>query len=37
MLEDMNTSQDAPIIKSILTKMIGPIKVYTPEQIIHYR
>jgi hypothetical protein len=32
MLEDLNTNQDAPIIKSILIKLIGPIKVYTLEQ-----
>lgn len=37
LLEDSSTSQDAPIVKSILTKLIGPIKVYTPEQIIYYR
>ena len=37
LLEDSNTSQDAPIVKSILTKLIGPIKVYTPDQIIYYR
>lgn len=37
MLEDINTSQDAPIVKSILTKLIGPIKVYTPEQISFYQ
>lgn len=31
MLEDMNTSQDAPIIKSILCKLIGVNKVYSSE------
>jgi hypothetical protein len=31
MLEDLDTSQDAPIIKSILNKLIGPIKVYSSD------
>ncbi len=37
MLEDMNTSQDSPIIKSILIKLIGPIKVYTIEQAVYFK
>lgn len=37
MLEDMNTSQDSPIIKSILIKLIGPIKVYTAEQAAYFK
>lgn len=37
MLEDMNTSQASPIIKSILLKLIGFIKVYTLAEIAKFR
>lgn len=37
MLEDMSTSQSSAIIKSILTKLIGSIKVYNRDQISHYQ
>lgn len=33
MLEDLQTSQNAPIIKSIMIKLIGDIKIYTNEEI----
>lgn len=37
MLEDMTTSQSSAIIRSILGKLLGPIKVYNKTQIGHYQ
>lgn len=37
MLQDLHSSQDTPIIRSILGKLIGAPKVYSPEQVQHYR
>jgi hypothetical protein len=37
MLEDMKTSQVAPIIKSILCKLIGSSKVYSSAEVARYR
>lgn len=37
MLEDLKTSQDVPIIRSVMRKLIGEIKVFSPEQKEHYR